>query len=424
MGKIKDIFTRTFPASYGYFVLVRNWNWLSIRKAQRRRLRQIRKKGRARVFFIISQLAMWRLEEVYQMLKKEERFDVQLIVCPFSTFSPEQKDLCVKQIIEHCRKNGLDYVDKSGSENDDDLIERFQPDIIFYPQFYETLFLNELDCEKNFDRLFAYVPYGLPTVSGEWMYNSRLMNFAWKLYFPTPLHLQYAREHSFNRARNMEIVGDANASAFSKPTHAYPWKNAEAKRVVWAPHFSIVDDGHLHRASFLQIHQLMWDFAQQFKNELTFVFKPHPRLLSELYRHPDWGKERTDAYYALWANGDNTQLETGAYVDLLCTSDAMIHDCGSFTAEYLYTAKPVLFVASDFNAIYRSLDTFGSICMELHYHAGSNDDIRAFLLDTVLGGKDPKKADREAFRKQYLLPDNSSSFASNVCRSLTKNLFG
>lgn len=366
---------------------------------------------------------MWRLEEVYQLLKKDDRFDVQLIICPFSTFSPEQKELCVRQIIEHCQKNDLDYIDKSSSGNDFDLIERFQPDIIFYPQLYETLFHNELDCEKNVNRLIAYVPYGLPTVSGEWMYNSRLMNIAWKLYFPTPLHWQYARDHSFNRARNMEIVGDPHASAFSKTAHFYPWKKAGAKRVIWAPHFSIIDEGHLHRASFLEIHQLMWDIARQFKNEMTFVFKPHPRLLSELYRHPDWGKARTDAYYALWVNGDNTQLETGPYVDLFCTSDAMIHDCGSFTAEYLYTGKPVLFVSRDYKDVYQGLDTFGSLCLDLHYQAGTGEDILNFLQDTVLGGADALKGERDAFCKRYLLPENQSSFVLNICRSLIKNLF-
>ena len=415
--------TRLFPASYGYFVLVRNWDWLSIRKAHNRQLRQIRKKGRAHVFFIISQLAMWRLDEVFQILKEDERFDARLVICPFYTFSQEQRDACVKEIVDHCREAGWDYIDKSGNENHTDLIADLKPDILFYPQLFESLFNNELDCEKNRERLIAYVPYGLPTVSGEWMYNSRYMNIAWKLYFPTPLHLKYARSHSFNRARNMEIVGDPHAAAFSKADHHYDWKRPDAKKVIWAPHYSLKDEGHLHRASFLEIHQLMWEMARLFKNEMAFVFKPHPRLLSELYQHPDWGKERTDAYYAMWENGENTQLETGTYVDLFCTSDALIHDCGSFTAEYHYTGNPVLFVSTDFQSVYAGLDTFGSLCLDLHYHARNTNDIQDFLKDVVLGGNDPKKGERDAFRKRYLLPDNHSSFARNVYHSLTESLF-
>ena len=421
---IKDLITcRLFPRSYGYSVIVRKWDWFSLQKAHSRRIRDIRKAGKARVFFVVSQLAMWRLDDVFRILKEDGRFDAKLVICPFSTFSPEQRKTCVEELIAHCRKTGWNFLDKSNYENSADLITEFQPDIIFYPQLYEHLFNNELDCEKNLDRLIAYVPYGLPTVSGEWMYNSRFMNTVWKLYFPTALHLKYARKHSFNRARNMEIVGDPHAAAFSKPDHQYGWKNPGAKRIIWAPHFSVIDEGHLHRASFLDIHQLMWDLAQLFKNETEFVFKPHPRLLSELYRHPDWGKARTDAYFALWENGENTQLETGTYVDLFCTSDALIHDCGSFTAEYLYTGKPVLFVSPNFRSVYEGLDTFGSLCLDLHYQARNASDIQNFLKDVVLNGNDPKKKERETFRKRYLPPDYSSSFAQNVFHSLTKSLF-
>ena len=45
-----------------------------------------------------------------------------------------------------------------------------------------------------------------------------------------------------------------------------------------------------------------------------------------------------------WESLSNAQLETGKYVDLFMTSDAMIHDCGSFTIEYHYTLKPVMYL--------------------------------------------------------------------------------
>ena len=101
----------------------------------------------------------------------------------------------------------------------------------------------------------------------------------------------------------------------------------------------------------------------------------------------------------------------------------MIHDCGSFTAEYHYTGKPVLFASKDFPAIYQGLDSFGARCMDLHYHAQNADDIRSFIRHTVLEGEDPMKQDRDKFRKQYLLPPEGFSFGNNVYRSLTESLF-
>lgn len=55
-------------------------------------------------------------------------------------------------------------------------------------------------------------------------------------------------------------------------------------------------------------------------------------------------KRKTDRYYSEWESLSNAQLETGKYVDLFMTSDAMIHDCGSFTIEYHYTLKPVMYL--------------------------------------------------------------------------------
>ena len=206
----------------------------------------------------------------------------------------------------------------------------------------------------------------------------------------------------------------------------FPWKKQEKekKRIIWAPHFSIGTDGYLHRASFLWLNEVMWQIAQEFKDEVQFVFKPHPRLLSELYRHPEWGKKRADDYYEMWKSGENTQLETGEYIDLFCSSDAMIHDCGSFSAEYHYTGKPVLFVSDDFDAIYQGLDDFGTMCLDLHYHALNVQDIRAFIQDVILQGDDSLREKRELFRKRYLLPEDRPQFAESIYRSIVNSIFG
>jgi CDP-glycerol glycerophosphotransferase (TagB/SpsB family) len=97
--------------------------------------------------------------------------------------------------------------------------------------------------------------------------------------------------------------------------------------------------------------ELMLELAQAYKDRIQIAFKPHPSLITQLYQHPDWGKERADDYYARWQQMENTQLETGGYVDLFMTSDAMIHDSGSFVVEYLYANRPVMFVSINLQSI-------------------------------------------------------------------------
>ena len=413
-----------FATIHGQYILFRRFRYLSFILQHRRRIFSVRKAGKAKVLVVISNMAMWRLEGVVRLLKQDSRFQVTLAVCPFKTFAPEDKKANVEAIVSYLRSLKWEYVYLDEDDRMSEFMRTLDPDLVFYQQLYSGIYGSGLNCEDNLDRLITYVPYALPTTAGDWSYNSRYFNLAWRIYYPTEIHLQYARRHSYNHARNMFVVGDSHASAFLNGSHAYPWKGTgDKKRVIWAPHFSIRDEGHLHRTGFLWLHQAMWDIAVQFKDRIEFVFKPHPRLLTELYRHPDWGKDKTDTYYERWKNGDNTQLETEAYVDLFCTSDAMIHDCGSFSAEYHYTGKPVLFVSKDFADVYRGIDDFGTLCMDLHYHAQSVEEIRAFIQDVVLDGKDPRKEERDAFRKKYLIPAEGSSFEQNVYHSLTKDLF-
>lgn len=423
MKNVKDWLAKRFPGIYGQYVLLRDYRYLALKRRHRCRVRAIRKAKSVKAVAIISNLAMWRLEDVVALLKKDPRFDVTLVVCPFTTFESDVRKKNVDEIVSYLQGKGWDHVLADVPEKAEGLMKALDPDLVFYPQLYSGLYAQGMNLKENLGRLIAYVPYALPTTSGDWSYNSRYMNVAWRLYYPTKLHYAYSRRHSFNHGHNMVVVGDSHASAFLKEVHLDPWKDGSRKKVIWAPHFSIRTDGYLHRASFLWLHEAMWEMAQAFKEEIQFVFKPHPRLLSELYRHPDWGKERADAYFDRWKNGENTQLETGTYVDLFCTSDAMIHDCGSFSAEYHYTGKPVLFVSKDFKEIYRGLDDFGTLCLDLHYHAGSLEEVHAFLQDVVLGGQDPRKSEREAFRRDYLIPPEDTSFEQNVYRSLTKDLF-
>ena len=412
-----------FPSLYEKYLLEKLHHYSHYRRIHDRRLKEVRRRGSARVLFILSNLAIWRGEEICRLLMEDGRFDVRLVICPFDDLADLQKKSNADELIAYCRRMGWSYILKS--ETDRNLIESLDPDIIFYPQMDHELYRNELDCEKNLDRLLVYVPYGICTVSGDWLYNSRFSNNSWKVFTTTDLHLEYARQHSFIKGRNVEVVGDSHAKAFLQKPGSDPWKKQDTakKRIIWAPHFSINAGGHLNRASFLWLHERMMDLAREYRDAVQFAFKPHPWLLSELYKRPEWGEKKADAYYDFWRNGENTQLETGEFTDLFNTSDAMIHDCGSFTAEYHYTGKPVIFASKDFPAIYQGLDSFGVRCMDLHYHAQEADDIRSFIQDVVLGGDDPMKPDRDQFRKQYLIPPEGFSFGNNVYQSLTESLW-
>ena len=201
------------------------------------------------------------------------------------------------------------------------------------------------------------------------------------------------------------------------------WKdtNPRFKRIIWAPHHSIEGhDGLLQLSTFLENAESMLELAGNHKNEFQFAFKPHPLLLQALYDHPKWGVERADSYYQCWENGDNTTLVTGAYIDLFKSSDAMIHDCGSFIVEYLCTQKPVMYLGGSREG---QSNIVGLKAYASHYQGKTMEEIEHFLIEVVLNGNDPMKLQREQIYKEVLLPPNGCSVAENIINEIKKELY-
>ena len=168
------------------------------------------------------------------------------------------------------------------------------------------------------------------------------------------------------------------------------------------------------QSNFLWMSDFMLDIARKYSDSIQLVFKPHPRLKTELCLHADWGVDKTSSYYNEWASNENTQLETGEFIDLFMTSDALIHDSGSFCVEYHYSGNPAMFIAENFEEQVSQKGVFGQLAMRQHYVGKNKKDIVNFIENVVLNGDDPMKQSREDFYKQYLLPPKFRSVAENV----------
>ena len=228
-------------------------------------------------------------------------------------------------------------------------------------------------------------------------------NLLWKLLVETSFQKCFAEQYSLCKGDNAEIIGALGTENFINreyiPTDVWKPQAKKKKRIIWAPHHTV--DYLFNFSNFLVYCEDMLTLAEEYKDFIQIAFKPHPVLKVKLINI--WGKEKTEAYYNKWNELENAQLEEGNYTDLFLTSNALIHDCASFTAEYLYTCKPALFMVRDENVL-KHWNPFGERCFNQHYHAHSMDEIRGFIKDVVIAGNDPKKEGREQFFKDYLYP--------------------
>lgn len=219
------------------------------------------------------------------------------------------------------------------------------------------------------------------------------------------------------QGRNLVFVGNPLYDQFIQTTATgkdWKIKDSTVKRIIWAPHHSILYEDYLHNSNFLKMANEMLVLAKKYTGRVQFVFKPHPYLLEKLYKI--WGTKRAEAYYNSWRTLPNTALVMGDYIDLFLSSDGMIHDSASFMCDYLYVKKPVIFVYKEDTG--ENLNYYGKKCLSMHYKAYCIQDIQNFIEETILNKKDIMKNKREAFYEEYLLPPNGQSVGQNIYNTL------
>jgi hypothetical protein len=404
--------------SYKYLVPVR----------QRRYVNKLKRKKKINVVFFAMNVPMWHYQRLYEALKSMPGFNVFIVLSPSRLYDVDQQQTDIKLLRKYFNAKNIDFIDNDPLEPNHyfDVKKHLSPDILFYCQPYEHS-LNKMHDNTHFtSRLMCYYPYAFWLGNEKWGYNLPFHNTAWKLFYATKYNLLDAQRIAINKGRNVVVTGFPNTDDYLSVVPRDVWKsqNVKKKRVIIAPHctINVSPQNKSTHGGFLWYGDYILDVAKKYNDKLQFVFKPHPRLKTELYNHPDWGKERTDKYYHAWETLENGQLEEGSYIDLFMTSDAMIHDCGSFIVEYLYSKNPVMYLCKEADKFKSIFNDFAKAALECHYMGTSTDDIDTFLDHVVLSGNDEMKERREKFFKDNLLPPNGKTVTQNTVDDLLNSL--
>ena len=141
--------------------------------------------------------------------------------------------------------------------------------------------------------------------------------------------------------------------------------------------------------------------------DIEWVLRPHP-LLKEIISKIDTYMKRdgiaTDGfiedYFFKWNSLPNARVhEELDYTDLFANADAMITDCVSFKAEYLYADKPGLILKKD----QISYEGYKGKVTDAWYIANGSDfdEISKFIEEVVINENDELKEQREEIFNQY-----------------------
>jgi hypothetical protein len=393
-------------------------------------VRKLKRKEKIKVVFLIQLASSWKYDYLFKLLLDSKRFDPVIVICPVVNHEEDVMFTELNMAFDFFSEKDYPVINSWDDQTQNwlDVKTSIKPDIVFFsnpwgqmskPEYYIFNFLDTLTC---------YVPYGFKSSHlYEAIFNKPFQNLLWKIFYETSFHLEMAKKYARNKGMNGLVTGypgmDNLLDNTYQPKDVWKIEDKSVKRIIWAPHHSILGemDSNVGFSTFLIYSDKMLEIADIFKEEIQISFKPHPLLKAKLYKHSNWGKLRTDEYFDKWSSLPNTQLDEGNYIDLFLTSDAIINDGESFLVEYLFAGKPAMFLVADDNVTNR-FNEFGKLAFNHLYHGRNDIEVRTFIEDVIIGGKDTLKEKRDNFFKENVKPPNDKLSSENIFNLLNEVL--
>jgi hypothetical protein len=402
--------------------------WLRARKAPLRHARLLARHRGARpirVAFLVSNTASWKVGPVLSRMLGDGDFQPIAVICPVIRGKlSEVAEQTAETMRRYLDAQGFPYidltrVDENGAKTE---LDRLDPHLLVFTNPHR-LVPKALHDDLFSERLSCYVPYSHEVMQygdDQEQHNQESHNAFWKIFVP--------HEASRRCYADARIRGDAGVSVTGFPAceplmgsararDPSPWKPQDrAKtRVVYAPHWLWRPD--IKMATIDAFGDAMMQIAGDYRDDIQWALRPHPMLRPRLMQDPAWGPARTKGFFDFWENSEFSQIHEDDYVPLFRTSDALIHDSGSFLAEYLYLRKPVMYLMTEETGD-KYFNSFGRGAITACEIGRSADEIRRFL-DDLLAERNAR-VDHSAFFTQEIAPHFETLPSQKICDEIKR----
>lgn len=254
----------------------------------------------------------------------------------------------------------------------------------------------------------CYLAYGvLLADQPELQFNQEAHHCAWRVYASTRRDLFFYRHYQRRLRSNARLTGYPKFDLYDDD--ARPETGSGRPTVIWAPHWTIgLIYPDLNMGLFDRICMDMLSVMDEFP-QVDFVYRPHPNLPHALAATTFMSGESYAIYLDMLRARPNCRIELGGdNIARFREAAGMITDSVSFLAEHLPTGRPLLFLDRPDRA---RLNDQGERIASLHFQGRDGADIRKFIAETIIGGDDPRAAERRAMAEALFrpCPDGASS---------------
>ncbi len=323
------------------------------------------------VVFYVYDETKWKCQSLYDLLEKDERFDVKIIVTKPSCLNPDNSSYVSDEMLESVYKFFKERnmkVEYAYDVKTSKFIpfKKFSPDIIIYQHpWYVKTEQGPVVCSKF--ALTGYIPYYFPIETADIDCNLRFHEYVENYYILD----EYTRGKYLKKNpkldKKLKVVGYPYLDGFNFEDNG--------EYVIYSPHWTVNGNG-LAYGTFEWSGKYLLDYAKSHP-EIKWIFKPHPLLKKALTDFGIMSEKEADKYYEEWGN-IGIKYESGDYLGLFEKSKMMITDCSSFLGEYFITGKPLIHLMSE-KSQFRMSD---NPILKAYYKANNSEELKC-LLETV-----------------------------------------
>lgn len=391
MKSLKDVARQIVPVGVrfrGHILAARLRQW----KIKARIRSKICRREKLNVIFIVSEVAKWKCQSLYDLMKSDSRYN------PIIGLSRQDATRLSSnnEVIETGLRKAEEFFSNFGCQTfriSSDIDDNGVPvglsfaDIVFYQQPWNIDSILHPQKLSNV-ALLCYVPYFVPNYYEDTLaYNQYLHHYLayhFILNQDEEFHAQCIRRPG-NYAGRLQIVGHPMLDDF----YLNPIEDPKKPCVIYAPHFTFSHPNNpvlVHYSTFLKTGEYLLQYARKHP-EMNWVFKPHPVLKKALKNSGAWSFDKIEAYYSEWGKIGRV-CEDGDYMPLFREATAMITDCGSFLSEFGATKKPIIHLINPENNL-EMPDLY-----DTYYKVHNLDELTDTLYEVLEKGNDYKRDTR------------------------------
>ena len=354
-----------------------------------------------RVAFLLQYPKIWdKLEDVYEEMWKDERFEPVLVALPDPSVRGWD-DVPIGDMShdseEYCAQRYSDRIVVRAETNDARVLDihALGFDYVFYQRPYDSKLPKEYRSKyvSRWSRV-CYMPYGYnlsPSFERMQVENTAFVRNTCLLFCESrslkTLFDDRYRKTLGNRHRHFVYCGYPVLRKYLELGLA-EW-NSKCKKVLWTPRWSFDSDtGGSHFLEY--VNNIKSLACSGFK----VMVRPHPLMWSNLIESGLMDKKEIDSCIESLRDSGCILSESDDCLIDFAWSDVIIADYSSITLEYFLTGRPMIYCPPPF-ALNNTMERLA----EGMYVAHSWHEVKGYL-DLLQNGYDPKKLIRNSIVRE------------------------